>query len=112
MKYIPELSARDIKKTPGIGSDFIVCRRHNYVICEWDKEIEMCTKCKSTRTLIDKEIILKRIKNQQHFCDKNNLPHFAPSDGLCGVCGEQIYSVEDGTTHIIGCPMCNWSYCD
>lgn len=112
VKHIHELSARNIKKTPNIGSDFVVCRRHNYVICEWDKEIEMCTKCKSTRSLIDNEIILKRIEKQQRFCDDNNLPRFAPGDGLCSVCGEQIYSELDGTTHITGCPVCGWSYCE
>jgi hypothetical protein len=112
MKYRHEIFASGIKKIPNIGSDFITCRRHNYVICDWDKEIEMCTKCGSTRLPLDMENIRKRIEDQQRLCDINNLPRFAPRDGVCGVCGEQIYSVEDGMTHITGCPICGRSYCE
>ena len=68
------------------------------------------------------------IRAQENYCKENKLPHFAPHDGRCWSCNQQIYaegksrwnggisrgvSVEKaGTELITGCPHCNRSYCD
>lgn len=72
----------------------------------------------------------KAIKTQSEYCSKKNYPHFAPKNGVCWKCGQQIYAegksaamfgnkistgiiVEQaGNELITGCPHCNWSYCD
>ena len=55
---------------------------------------------------------------QERYCDDNELPHFAPFNGICYYCGQNIYvpverkngmvcgiSVEDaGKRLITGCP--------
>lgn len=72
--------------------------------------------------------IPEAIKAQEKFCDKNEYPCFAPDDGICWDCHQNIYS-ENGITrygrkthgiseesagnHLItGCPFCSRSYCD
>ena len=56
------------------------------------------------------------IEAQAKYCKDNDLPHFAPFDGVCWSCGNQIYekiSVEEaGSKLITGCPRCCSSYCD
>jgi hypothetical protein len=69
------------------------------------------------------------IAAQKKYTGENNLPHFAPSDGICCNCRSQIYSqmtqhhgatvyrtgidVHRATTQLTtGCPHCNRSYCD
>lgn len=70
----------------------------------------------------------KAVKAQNDYCEENKSPHFAPSDGRCWKCNQDIYakdgktrrgkvvdgiSVERvGTELITGCPFCNWSYCE
>lgn len=65
---------------------------------------------------------------QQNYCNKHNLPMFAPSDGICYHCGRNIYlphsesgkpgtytgipTFRAGCYHITGCPHCNYSFCD
>jgi len=63
---------------------------------------------------------------QKYFCKAKGLPLFAPSDGVCWRCSNNIYkeverpdghktgySVEiAGSTLITGCPHCCRSYCD
>ena len=83
--------------------------------------------------------IIKSIERQKEYCGKNNLPHFAPRDGVCWACHRNIYSAvgwknENGfrvkadideadyvtgvTTEkasnqlITGCTHCNRTYCD
>lgn len=57
-------------------------------------------------------------KAQDDYCEKNELPHFAPFDGLCYYCGNSIYaeggvSVEEASAKLItGCPWCRHSYCE
>lgn len=64
-------------------------------------------------------------KAQDTYCDKNNLPMFAPSTGNCYRCHKNIYlpfqkgdivtgiSVESaGRRLITGCPHCGKSFCD
>lgn len=67
-------------------------------------------------------------KAQYLYCKINELPHFAPDDGICWDCRQNIYSengrtrygkkthgisVESAGNHLItGCPFCNRSYCD
>lgn len=68
------------------------------------------------------------IKSQEQYCIKNKYPHFAPDDGICWDCCQNIYadkgrtrsgkethgiSVEGAGNHLItGCPFCSRSYCD
>ena len=62
---------------------------------------------------------------QDDFCKRKNLPRFAPFDGHCWRCGNNIYrqmqhgsyatgiSVEYARSHLVtGCPHCHRSYCD
>ena len=65
------------------------------------------------------------IKAQKKYCEEHKLPHFAPYDGICWCCRQNIYkpmeykeyvsgiSVERaGKELITGCPHCNRTYCD
>jgi hypothetical protein len=52
------------------------------------------------------------IKAQATLCSERQLPHFAPSNGVCWSCRRQIYEVLDGTFYVTGCPFCHRSYCD
>lgn len=64
---------------------------------------------------------------QERYCKDKEYPHFAPNNGICWKCNQQIYaegknrmgnlsegiSVEEaGSELITGCPHCNWSYCE
>lgn len=64
---------------------------------------------------------------QERYCKEKEYPHFAPNNGICWKCNQQIYaegknrmgnlskgiSVEEaGSELITGCPHCNWSYCE
>ena len=59
-----------------------------------------------------------RIKSraQQEMCDKFHAPLFAPEDGICYYCNEQIYEhipLDIATNeHITSCPICSHTYCD
>ena len=72
--------------------------------------------------------IPEAIKAQKQFCDKNEYPCFAPGNGICWSCHQNIYSEKGQTrygkeTHgysvesaagqlITSCPFCSRSYCD
>ncbi len=76
--------------------------------------------------------ISEAIKAQKMYCEQKRLPHFAPYDGRCWNCRQNIYSpgkhvwagrydgretegisVEKaGSELITGCPHCHRSYCD
>lgn len=63
---------------------------------------------------------------QEEFCVKNNLPIFAPFNGICPHCCFGIYSPvklhngdlrgvsveEAGSRLITGCPHCSASFCE
>lgn len=53
---------------------------------------------------------------QSAYCKAKGFPHFAPSNGNCWKCGNQIYnkiSVEKAGKELISsCPHCCKSYCD
>lgn len=64
---------------------------------------------------------------QKRYCEEENYPHFAPKNGICCKCNQQIYTEgknrmgnlskgisaeKAGSELITGCPHCNWSYCD
>lgn len=68
---------------------------------------------------------------QRNYCEKHQLPHFAPSDGVCFHCHNNIYwphkvgDADDGTEIysgiptskaanqlITGCPHCFYSFCE
>jgi len=55
-------------------------------------------------------------KAQAKFCKKNKYPHFAPINGICWSCGNQIYDkvsiVKAGKELITGCPICCRTFCD
>lgn len=63
-----------------------------------------------------KEEIKEKIQAQKDYCKKNGVPFFAPENGKCWNCRNQIfnrYSLEEAGNHIItGCPYCHRSYCD
>jgi hypothetical protein len=86
-----------------------------------------------TRRIFDVD---KSIKAQSEYCHKKGCPYFAPDNGVCWKCNQNIYkpvvhdrtnlkgeivgntyttgiSVEEaGSGLITGCPHCHWSYCD
>lgn len=56
-----------------------------------------------------------KIKAQIELCNDNHFPHFAPTNGVCWRCRNQIYdkiSLNKASCSLItGCPHCNYSYC-
>ena len=64
------------------------------------------------------EEIKLAIDRQKHLCETQNLPHFAPSDGKCYDCGNNIYQDMPnsqgytGLSFVTGCPHCHYSYCE
>lgn len=76
--------------------------------------------------------VQKSIEAQQKYCEENQAPHFAPKDGRCWSCNQNIYapghhvwkgksdgrdssgiSVEKASRELVtGCPHCFRSYCD
>ena len=54
-------------------------------------------------------------KAQADYCEAHEMPMFAPADGWCNACGNNIYadsfSVEEaGKKLITGCPICHHSF--
>jgi hypothetical protein len=62
--------------------------------------------------------IKKACEAQTKLCKEKDYPHFAPMDGRCYECNQNIYkeggrSIEYATTHLVtGCPWCHISYCE
>lgn len=70
----------------------------------------------------------KATEAQENYCKEKGYPHFAPNDGRCWKCNQNIYDNEGksrngrirngisveraGRQLITGCPFCNWSYCE
>lgn len=59
----------------------------------------------------------KAIRAQQEYCDEHRLPIFAPHDGRCPACFEDIYHYPGGYSvgwagHnlVTACPFCATSY--
>ena len=56
------------------------------------------------------------IDGQKKYCIKMEFPHFAPTNGRCYSCHNNIYerisAERASTTLITGCPFCHYSYCD
>lgn len=59
---------------------------------------------------------LKAINAQKEYCQSKSYPVFAPNDGRCYHCKQDIYSsisVGIASTELItGCPHCRYSYVD
>lgn len=56
-------------------------------------------------------------KEQEAYCERHELPMFAPESGICPRCGRSIFqgpsgiSVEEaGRRLITGCPHCDMSF--
>ena len=53
---------------------------------------------------------------QKSYCKTKGLPHFAPTNGICWNCRNNIFKkisfYQAATTLITGCPHCHRSYCD
>ena len=60
--------------------------------------------------------LISLAKLQIQYCIDKGYPLFAPEDGICFSCNQDIYSKlseeEASTKHITGCPFCNTSYCE
>lgn len=64
---------------------------------------------------LDEKTIELRQKQaeQERFCKINNIPLFAPKNGICFSCGKQIYNklnLYECGNHITGCPYCCYSF--
>ena len=59
---------------------------------------------------------IEKIIAQRKYVKGNGLPRFAPCDGVCFSCHNQIYDgvsdKEAKDTLIVSCPLCNRSFCD
>ena len=57
---------------------------------------------------------MNKKKLQLEYCRKHNTPFFAPRNGICYSCGENIFKgiteSEAKNTLITGCPYCNYSF--
>jgi hypothetical protein len=80
--------------------------------------------------LLDKEYnIIKSVLAQKKYCEEHGFPRFAPQDGCCWKCQNNIYvsrvnpdlgvtittgiSVEEAGKHLVtGCPQCHASIVD
>lgn len=63
-------------------------------------------------------------KAQSDYCNKQEVPHFAPHNGICYRCGRNIYMPTNGSNGVIrgitvdragtklitGCPHCCYSF--
>ena len=64
------------------------------------------------------EVTEQCVKAQKRYCDQNELPHFAPYDGVCWSCGRNIYddggiTIDEAANRLItGCPFCNTTFTD
>ncbi len=71
--------------------------------------------------------IPKSIEAQKKYCEDNKAPHFAPQNGRCWSCGNNIYAPKErqncgtpsgitvekaGSELVTGCPHCYRTYCD
>ncbi len=61
------------------------------------------------------DVIQQAIKAQAEYCDRAELPHFAPYDGICWHCGRNIYdggiTIDEASRRLItACPFCHRSY--
>lgn len=64
------------------------------------------------------------IKAQEEYCTAKHVPRFAPANGMCTYCQEQIYAPrrgkttggislkEAGSRMVTGCPHCHRSFCE
>lgn len=87
-------------------------------------QINGCSKMNKGLYLFMKELglsesieeINEKIKAQEKYSEENNLPLFAPDDGLCFNCSKQIYnkiSLEEASNELIThCPYCGRAYND
>lgn len=68
-------------------------------------------------------IVQSCIDAQKKYCIEKKVPHFAPDNGICWSCNQNIYLPgKDGyagvplekasTQHITGCTHCHRTYCD
>ena len=82
-------------------------------ILYWCKIPELPKKEQAKKEGID---VLRAIREQDLYCDRNNKPHFAPHDGICFSCHQQIYEMipwtEAASKLVTGCPVCGRSFCD
>jgi len=51
---------------------------------------------------------------QRKYCEETGAPKFAPYDGVCNYCKQDIVTGYEGRwlRHITGCPKCHHSFCD
>ena len=58
----------------------------------------------------------KAVELQRKFCLFSGFPLFAPRDGVCYHCGNQIYekisTAEAATRVVTSCPHCNHTFVD
>ena len=50
------------------------------------------------------------MRKQEEYCRRNQVPMFAPPNGICWSCGKKIQ--DKRFTHITGCDRCQRSFCD
>ena len=60
----------------------------------------------------EKYTVQEKIQEQARLCSEKGYPHFAPHDGICWRCGQQIYERMEFGEFVTGCPFCLRSYCE
>jgi hypothetical protein len=62
------------------------------------------------------EELKEKAQAQHQFCLDKSFVRFAPWNGICPNCKQNIYQYislnEASNTHITECPLCNKDYCD
>lgn len=60
----------------------------------------------------------KAVIEQRLYCMRNKVPQFAPENGICYRCKQDIYGPggytadKAGKILITGCPLCGRTFCD
>ena len=65
------------------------------------------------------KVVHEAIRQQRDYCKRHDVPLFAPGDGVCFKCHNQIYAGPAAippeiaaTTLVTGCPYCLRSFVD
>ena len=62
----------------------------------------------TTKTMTRDELL----QAQKDLCKDQHYPHFAPLNGICYSCRQDIVTPAWAETLITGCPKCCQSYCE
>ena len=56
--------------------------------------------------------ILENQKKHKEACKRDNIPDYAPDNGICWSCHRQIFEYDKLSFPVTGCPYCHRSFYD